>query len=85
MSGKGECETRSVGQFMVAKQVQGGWWMIHNRRSMSLLGIVTWYAPWKTHVFAPERETEFSGDCLEALAKFMGTLGKKTTCTEDTA
>lgn len=62
-----------VGRFMAAFEVMpapGGCWLIKGRRG-DVLGGVEWYAPWKQYVFQPQHNTEFSPDCLRALAAFM--------------
>ena len=33
-----------------------------------VLGEITYYRPWRQHVFTPEPYTEFSADCLEDIA-----------------
>lgn len=68
---KHEC-TR-VGRFMTALEVMPapkGCWLIKGRSS-AVLGGIEWYAPWKQYVFQPQDNTEFSPDCLRALAEFM--------------
>lgn len=62
-----------VGKFMHAETVipaPEGVYIIHGR-SGAPLGYVEWYKPWKQYVFQPQQDTEFSPDCLRALAKFM--------------
>lgn len=62
-----------VGKFMTAETVipaPEGVYTVHSK-SGAAIGAVEWYAPWKQYVFQPERDTEFSPDCLRALAEFM--------------
>lgn len=46
-------------------------YVIHMRKGGSVLGTVKYFKRWKQFVFQPEEMTEFSPDCLAALADFM--------------
>lgn len=40
----------------------------------SLLGTVTWYAPWRCYSFQPNHNTVFEQQCLKDIASFLDKL-----------
>ena len=67
-------DSMRVGKFMLAETVvpaPNGVWLVRSIKSGVVLGGIEWYAPWRQYVFQPERDTEYSPDCLRALAAFM--------------
>jgi len=49
-------------------------WVCLSNKSNDDLGTVKWYGGWGQYVFYPERETLFSGGCLNNIANFMKDL-----------
>ncbi len=42
-----------------------------NRRSGAVLGVISWYAPWRQYTFNPAPNTVYSTGCLEDIADFI--------------
>ncbi|KKL52932.1 hypothetical protein LCGC14_2280490 [marine sediment metagenome] len=66
-------ETRALGRHMVVEKRPGAFWRAYTKRG-ELLGIIFWYGPWDSFVFRAGWATEFSADCLAALAAFLAQL-----------
>ena len=69
-------EKRALGRHMVVQQ-HGDDWTVRMKRGDAILGIIFWYGPWKSFIFRAGWATEFSGDCLAAIADFLAELGRK--------
>lgn len=48
-------------------------WAVFNRRG-PLLGMVTWYGPWRQYVFESEPDCVFNSGCLEEIAGFCAEM-----------
>lgn len=44
---------------------------IFNNKSQSLLGIISFYKPWKQYVFSSQPECVFNNSCLKDVLDFM--------------
>ena len=54
-----------------------GIWNCINNRHSTILGVVSYYTPWKQYVFNAEDTGDiFSQDCLEDIIDFMKQLTK---------
>lgn len=51
-------------------------WKVVNKRAGDIIGVISWYAPWKTHICQFDPNSIWSRDCLVDVAEFMGTLKK---------
>ena len=45
-------------------------------RSNVLLGVISWYAPWRQYTFRPESGTIFNPDCLAQIQEVTGNMTK---------
>ena len=55
-----------------------GIWNCVNNRHQTVLGVVSYYKPWKQYVFNAEDPADiFSQDCLEDIIDFMKQLNKE--------
>jgi len=65
-----------LGKYMTAYPVSNGRrgvWAVKGS-SGQYVAYLEWYPPWKKYVFNAESDAVFSGDCLDALARFCGRL-----------
>lgn len=57
--------------------IMGGFWNCTNNKSATVLGVVSYYKPWKQYVFNAENASDiFSQDCLEDIIDFMKQLAE---------
>lgn len=83
-------ETVRLGKYMTAYPVSNGRrepWAVKGSNGQ-YIAYLEWYPPWKQYVFNAESDAVFSGDCLDALARFCGRLtggGKDSTRLTDEA
>lgn len=45
-------------------------WAVFSKSQNSLLGMVSWYGPWRQYVFEPEDGCVFNNGCLDAISDF---------------
>jgi len=53
---------------------ENGVWHVAARRSGDVLGTVEMNPNWRQMVFVPLPDSEFSADCMEAIARFLRKL-----------
>jgi len=44
---------------------------VYGKDTRSLLGHVSWFAPWRRYCFHPSQNTVFEQDCLKDIANFI--------------
>ncbi len=47
---------------------------VWNKEFNSLIGKVSWYAPWRKYAFYPTSNTVFEQDCLKDISDFLNKL-----------
>ena len=45
-------------------------WQVANKQSGDVLGLVSWYGPWRQYCFDPHEGTVYSAECLRDIATF---------------
>jgi hypothetical protein len=64
-------------RFMIIKQMNGEVfeghpvYRIYNKKTMTQLGIISWYKPWKEYVFSSQPECVFNNSCLSDVLDFI--------------
>lgn len=67
---------RTVYKYIHFEQtIMDGFWNCINNKSKAVLGVVSYYKPWRRYVFNAEGASDiFSQDCLEDIIDFMKEL-----------
>ena len=47
---------------------------VFHRGTVTRLGIIKWYTPWRQYVFFPESETLYSSGCLQDISNFISKM-----------
>ena len=69
-------ENVRLGKYMTAYPVSDGRrepWAVKGSNGQ-YIAYLEWYPPWRQYVLYAESDAVFSGDCLDALARFCGRL-----------
>ncbi len=57
---------------------EGMIYLCFNNKNDAVLGMVEWYAPWRTYVFsARSRDMVFNSGCLNDISEFMNSIPKR--------
>ena len=61
---------------VTASKFTGKTWVyeVVAKKGLSVLGKISWWAPWRQYTFLPESNTIFSPGCLNDISTFIKTL-----------
>ena len=50
---------------------------VRSKSGGDLLGLISWYGPWRQYVFQPQPQTVFSHDCMLSISRYCYSLNQQ--------